>query len=51
MGKRKGCKNSGALVIMMKALFVAEGTARRIYPELEVVSEAKAHISKLAAKR
>lgn len=39
------------LVIMMKALLAAEGTARLIYPELDVVSEAKAHISKLAAKR
>ena len=39
------------LVIMVKALVAAEGTARRIYPELDVVSEAKAHISKLAAQR
>jgi ubiquinone biosynthesis protein len=39
------------LVIMTKALVAAEGTARRIYPELDVVSEAKAHISKLAAQR
>ena len=39
------------LVIMIKALVAAEGTARRIYPELDVVSEAKAHISKLAAQR
>ena len=39
------------LVIMIKALVAAEGTARRIHPELDVVSEAKAHISKLAARR
>jgi ubiquinone biosynthesis protein len=39
------------LVIMIKALVAAEGTARRIYPELGVVSEARAHISKLAARR
>jgi ubiquinone biosynthesis protein len=39
------------LVIMIKALVAAEGTARRIYPELDVVSEAKAHIYKLAAQR
>ena len=39
------------LVIMIKALVAAEGTARRIYPELDVVSEAKTHISKLAAQR
>ncbi len=39
------------LVIMTKALVAAEGTARLIYPELDVVSEAKTHISKLAAQR
>ncbi|MBN2062184.1 MAG: phosphotransferase [Deltaproteobacteria bacterium] len=39
------------LVIMIKALVAAEGTARCIYPELDVVSEAKARISKLAAQR
>ena len=39
------------LVIMTKALVAAEGTARLIYPKLDVVSEAKAHISKLAAQR
>ena len=39
------------LVIMIKALVTAEGTARRIYPELDVVSEARAHISTLAAQR
>jgi ubiquinone biosynthesis protein len=33
------------LVIMIKALIAAEGTARRIHLELDVVSEAKAHIS------
>jgi ubiquinone biosynthesis protein len=39
------------LVIMIKALVAAEGTARCIYTELDVVSEARAHISKLAARR
>jgi ubiquinone biosynthesis protein len=39
------------LVIMIKALVAAEGTARRIYPGLDVVSEAKAQITKLAARR
>ena len=39
------------LVIMIKALVSAEGTARHIYSELNIVLEAKAQISKLAAKR
>ena len=39
------------LVIMVKALVTAEGTARCIYPELDVVSEARAHITKLAFER
>ena len=39
------------LVIMIKALVAAEGTARRIYPGLDVVSEARAQITKLAARR
>lgn len=39
------------LVIMTKALVAAEGTARIIHPELDVVSEAKAHISKLATQQ
>ncbi len=39
------------LVIMIKALVTAEGTARLIYPDLDVVSEAKTYISTLALKR
>jgi ubiquinone biosynthesis protein len=39
------------LVIMIKALVTAEGTARRIYPDLDVISEAKEYISSLALKR
>lgn len=39
------------LVIMIKALVSAEGTARHIYPDLNVVLEAKEHISKLALER
>ena len=39
------------LVLVSKALLAAEGTARLIHPELEVVSEAKAKISKLAAQQ
>jgi ubiquinone biosynthesis protein len=35
-------------VIMVKALVTAEGTARQVYPELDVVSEAKNYISRLA---
>jgi ubiquinone biosynthesis protein len=38
-------------VIMIKALVTAEGTARRIYPDLDVVSEAKGHIAGLALER
>jgi ubiquinone biosynthesis protein len=38
-------------VIMIKALVSAEGTARHIYPDLNVVAEAKEHISKLAIER
>jgi ubiquinone biosynthesis protein len=39
------------LVIMIKALVTAEGTARLIYPDLDVVSEAKGYISSLALER
>jgi ubiquinone biosynthesis protein len=39
------------LVIMIKALVTAEGSARAIYPELDVVSEAKEQISGLAVER
>lgn len=39
------------LVIMIKALVTAEGTARLVYPELDVVSEAKNYVSRLAEQR
>ena len=39
------------LVLMVKALVTAEGTARLIYPELDVISEAEASVKQLAAKR
>ncbi|MCF8050569.1 MAG: phosphotransferase [Desulfobacterales bacterium] len=39
------------LVIMIKALVTAEGTARTIYPALDVVSEARGQISELAKER
>jgi ubiquinone biosynthesis protein len=39
------------LVIMVKALITAEGTARQIYPELNVVSEAESSIRRIAAER
>jgi ubiquinone biosynthesis protein len=39
------------LVIMVKALFAAEGTARRIYPELDVVTAARGRISRMAVDR
>jgi len=39
------------LVIMVKALITAEGTARQIYPELNVVSEAEGSVERLAASR
>ncbi|MEX1348270.1 MAG: AarF/UbiB family protein, partial [Desulfobacterales bacterium] len=39
------------LVIMVKALVTAEGTARLVYPELDVVSEAKSYVSRLAEQR
>lgn len=39
------------LVVMIKALVTAEGTARGIYPELNVVAEAEGHVRSLAARR
>ncbi len=39
------------LVIMIKALITAEGTARQIYPELTVISEAESSIEHLVAER
>jgi ubiquinone biosynthesis protein len=39
------------LVMMVKALVTAEGTARQVYPEIDVVSEAKNYISRLAEQR
>lgn len=39
------------LVIMVKALVTAEGTARQIHPGLNVLAESEEYIKKLAAKR
>jgi len=39
------------LLIMIKALVTAEGSARLAYPELDVVSEVKETISRIAAQR
>lgn len=39
------------LVIMIKALVTAEGTARLIYPDLDVFTEARDYISSLALER
>jgi len=36
---------------MVKALVTAEGTARQLYPELDVVSEAKNYVFRLAEQR
>jgi ubiquinone biosynthesis protein len=39
------------LVLMVKALVTAEGTARQVYPKLDVVTEAKNYITRLAEQR
>jgi ubiquinone biosynthesis protein len=39
------------LVIMIKALVTAEGSARQAYPELDVVSEIREYVSSLAIQR
>ena len=39
------------LVIMIKALVTAEGTARQVYPKLNVISEAEAYVTSIASKR
>jgi len=39
------------LVIMMKALVTAEGTARHIYPNLNVMMEAQDYVSRLVVER
>lgn len=39
------------LVIMVKALVTAEGTARRIYPDLDVITEAREQVTRMAVKR
>ncbi len=39
------------LVVMIKALVTAEGTARGIYPDLNVVAESEGHVRRLAARR
>lgn len=38
-------------IIMIKSLVTAEGTARMIHPELDVVAEAESHVRRLAARR
>ncbi len=38
-------------VIMAKALVTAEGTARKIYPDLNIMSEAEEYVRKLAGER
>jgi len=39
------------LVIMIKALVTAEGTARQIYPALNVLTEAETYIKRIASRR
>jgi ubiquinone biosynthesis protein len=39
------------LAVMIKALITAEGTARELYPELNVVEEAKPFVKQLAMER
>ena len=39
------------LAIMIKALVTAEGTARELYPELNVLEEAKPYVERLARER
>jgi ubiquinone biosynthesis protein len=39
------------LVIMTKAMITAEGTARGIYPDLNIVSEAQDYVKRLALQR
>lgn len=39
------------LVLMVKALVTAEGTARMIYPELDVIKEAEGFVRHVASKR
>ena len=38
-------------IVMIKALVTAEGTARLIYPDLNIISESKDYISSLALER
>jgi ubiquinone biosynthesis protein len=38
-------------VIMVKALVTAEGTARQIYPDLDVISEAEEYVTLLASRK
>jgi len=39
------------LAVMIKALLTAEGTARQLYPELNVVEEARPYVRRLAMER
>jgi ubiquinone biosynthesis protein len=44
-------KVPGDLAIMIKALLTAEGTARQLYPQLNVIEEAEPYVKKLAIER
>ncbi len=44
-------KVPGDLAIMIKALLTAEGTARQLYPELNVIAEAEPYVKRLALER
>jgi ubiquinone biosynthesis protein len=44
-------KIPGDLAIMIKALVTAEGTARQLYPDLNVVEEARPYVRRLALER
>lgn len=39
------------MMIMIKALITAEGSARHLYPKLNVIAEAEPHIRKIAGER
>lgn len=39
------------MAIMARAIATAEGTARRLYPELNVIKEVQPHVEKIAKKR
>jgi len=39
------------MIIMTKALITAEGSARQLYPKLDVISEAEPHVRRIAKER